>query len=93
MTPTSFHSERIARRHRGREIRKRNRRRQHLSPDVARIIDATTAIWERYRAAADVVAKFLLAHVDMTQDDYTLAPPAPRGLGARRQLLSNGRKP
>lgn len=86
MTRTIFHSERIARRHRGREIRKRNRRRQHLSPDVARISDATTAIW-------DVVAKFLLAHVDMTQDDYTLAPPAPSGRRARRQVLSNGRKP
>lgn len=93
MTRTSFHSERIARRHRGREIRKRNRRRQHLSPGDAWIIDTITPIWERYRAAANAIAKFLLAHVDMIQGDYTLAPPAPSGRGARRQLLSNGRKP
>lgn len=89
MTRTSFRSERIARRRRGRQIRKRTRIRRSLSPSsllIAEIVE----IQDRLATAFRAVWEAFKAH---TSDAYTLAPPAPGGRGARRQLLSNGRKP
>ena len=90
MTRTSFRSERIARRRRGRQIRKRARIRRSLSPSSLLIAGIVEIQWDRLRTAFRAAWEAFEAH---TSDAYTLAPPTPSGRGARRQLLSNGRKP
>lgn len=85
MTRTSFRSERIARRRRGRQIRQRTRIRRSMSPSDLRIAGIVEIQWDRLRTAFRAAWEAFEAH--------TLAPPAPSGRGARRQLLSNGGKP
>lgn len=83
-------TEQTRRRRRGRAIRKARRIRTGTPRELRPALDWLERIWARIRAA-------VAAAVNFVQTLAARATPlllTPRdGIGARRQLLSNGRKP